>query len=98
MLKNNEIDAISYIQSSIEREPSYRYKAETEPLFKNVKEYLTGMHMVSQAQMKLEKAIDEKVKSEFEKEETKDVDLQSIEIQEVKEEEVEFNFMDKYNL
>ena len=38
------------------------------------------------------------VKSEFEKEETKEVDLQSIEIQEVEEEEVEFNFMDKYNL
>ena len=90
MLQMNEIEAISYIEYAIEKEPSYRYKAETEPLFKDIKDYLTGMHMVSQAQMKLEKAIDEKVKKEYERE------IVEPEIQEVKE-VVEFNFMDKFN-
>ena len=66
-LKANEIEAISYIEYAIEIEPSYRYKAEKEPMFQNIKDYLTGVHMVSQAQMKLEKAIDEKVKLEYEK-------------------------------
>lgn len=90
ILKNDEIAAVSNIQCAVEIDPSYRYKAETEPLFTNIKDYLKGMHMVSQAQMKLEKAIDEKVKMDYEKE------LSKIEIQEPKE-EVEFNFMDKFN-
>lgn len=90
MLQDDEIAAVSYIEYAIEKEPSYRYKAESEPLFKNIKDYLTGVHMVSQAQMKLEKAIDEKVKNEFEKE------MPEPEIQEVNE-VVEFNFMDKFN-
>ena len=100
-LKANEIEAISYIEYAIEIEPSYRYKAEKEPMFQNIKDYLTGVHMVSQAQMKLEKAIDEKVKLEYEKayekEETVSINMDDIEIQDVKEEEVEFNFMDKFN-
>ncbi len=100
-LSANEIEAISYIEYAIEIEPSYRYKAEKEPLFQNIKDYLTGVHMVSQAQMKLEKAIDEKVKLEYEKayedEEPVSVNMDDIEIQDVKEEEVEFNFMDKFN-
>ena len=93
---------LSYILYSIEIEPSYRYKAEKEPMFQNIKDYLTGVHMVSQAQMKLEKAIDEKVKLEYEKayekEEPVSINMDDIEIQDVKEEEVEFNFMDKFNL
>ena len=101
ILKSSEIEAISYIEYAIEIEPSYRYKAEKEPLFKDIKDYLTGVHMVSQAQMKLEKAIDEKVKKEYEheyeKEEVVSVNMDDIEIQEVKEEEIEFNFMDKFN-
>ena len=100
-LKANEIEAISYIEYAIEIEPSYRYKAEKEPMFQNIKDYLTGVHMVSQAQMKLEKAIDEKVKLEYEKayekEEPVSINMDDIEIQDVKEEEVEFNFMDKFN-
>lgn len=100
-LNANEIEAISYIEYAIEIEPSYRYKAEKEPLFQNIKDYLTGVHMVSQAQMKLEKAIDEKVKLEYEKayerEEPANINMDDIEIQDVKEEEVEFNFMDKFN-
>lgn len=100
-LNANEIEAISYIEYAIEIDPSYRYKAEKEPMFQNIKDYLTGVHMVSQAQMKLEKAIDEKVKKEYEKayeeEEKKNINMDDIEIQEVKEEEVEFNFMDKFN-
>lgn len=102
ILKESEIEAISNIEYAIGIEPSYRYKAENEPLFKNIKDYLTGVHMVSQAQMKLEKAIDEKVKKEYEEEyeleeKISSVNMEDIEIQEVKEEEVEFNFMDKFN-
>ena len=89
ILKENEIGAVNNIEYAVEIDPSFRYKAETEPLFKNIKDYLTGLHMVSQAQMKLEKAIDEKVKKEYEREEMK--------IHDINEDEVEFNFMDKYN-
>lgn len=90
ILNNLEIDAISYIEYAIEKDPGYRYKAESEPLFKDIKDYLTGVHMVSQAQMKLEKAIDEKVNKEFEN------DMKDSEIQDIKE-DVEFNYMDKFN-
>ncbi len=95
MLQNSEIDAISYIEYAIEKDPGYRYKAESEPIFKDIKDYLTGVHMVSQAQMKLEKAIDEKVKKEYDVEPY--VPTPEIEVQEVKEEEAEFNFMDKFD-
>lgn len=97
MLQSNEIEAISYIECAVEKDPGYRYKAESEPLFKNIKDYLTGVHMVSQAQMKLEKAIDEKVKTEFEKEEQEEAKKETdVEILDVKE-PIEFNFMDKFN-
>lgn len=76
ILQEREIDAISYIEYAVELDPGYRYKAETEPLFQNIKDYLKGMHMVSDAQMKLEKAINEKVKFEYEKEENKEIDGQ----------------------
>ena len=47
--------------------------------------------MVSEAQMKLEQEIDEKVKERYEKE------YEQIEINNnVKEEDVEFNFLDRY--
>lgn len=90
ILRNDEITAITNIEYAIELDPGFRYKAENEPLFVNIKDYLVGIHMVSQAQMKLEKAIDEKVKKDYETE------MAKIEIQEPKE-EVEFNFMDKFN-
>ena len=91
ILNNDEIKAVNYIEYAIDIDPSYRYKAESEPLFKDIKDYLTGMHMVSQAQMKLEQEIDEKVKEKYEK------DYNKIEINNnVKEDDVEFNFMDKY--
>lgn len=91
ILNNDEIKAVNYIEYAIDIDPSYRYKAESEPLFKDIKDYLTGMHMVSQAQMKLEQEIDEKVKEKYEK------DYSKIEINNnVKEDDVEFNFMDKY--
>ena len=90
ILKNDEIKAVSYIEYAINIDPTYRYKAETEPLFKNIKDYLEGIHMVSQAQMKLEKAIDEKVKKEYEKEEINENNTE-----EEMNDDVEFNFMDK---
>ena len=91
ILDSDEIKAVNYIEYAIEIDPSYRYKAESEPLFKNIKDYLTGMHMVSEAQMKLEQEIDEKVKEKYEQ------DYQKIEINDkVTEDDVEFNFMDKY--
>ena len=91
ILDGDEIKAVNYIQYAIEIDPGYRYKAESEPLFKNIKDYLTGVHMVSEAQMKLEQEIDEKVKEKYQK------DYDKIEInKDVKEDDVEFNFMDKY--
>ena len=91
ILNNDEIKAVNYIEYAIEIDPGYRYKAESEPLFKGIKDYLTGMHMVSQAQMKLEQEIDEKVKEKYEKE------YDNIKINDnITEDDVEFNFMDKY--
>lgn len=91
ILDNDEIRAVNYVQYAIEIDPGYRYKAESEPLFKNIKDYLTGVHMVSEAQMKLEQEIDEKVKEKYQKEYDKiDID------ENIKEDDVEFNFMDKY--
>lgn len=91
ILNSDEIKAVNYIEYAIELDPGYRYKAESEPLFKGIKDYLTGVHMVSQAQMKLEQEIDEKVKEKYEKE------YDNIKINDdVTEEDVEFNFMDKY--
>ena len=91
ILNSDEIKAVNYIEYAIEIDPGYRYKAESEPLFKGIKDYLTGMHMVSQAQMKLEQEIDEKVKEKYEKE------YEDIKINDnVTEDDVEFNFMDKY--
>lgn len=91
ILNSDEIKAVNYIEYAIEIDPSYRYKAESEPLFKSIKDYLTGMHMVSQAQMKLEQEIDEKVKEKYEKE------YDNIKINDdITEDDVEFNFMDKY--
>lgn len=68
ILKEDEISAASYIQKAIDLDPTYRYKAEKEPLFDSIKEYLAGMQMVSKAQMKLEQEIDDKVKEKYEKE------------------------------
>lgn len=91
ILNSDEIKAVNYIEYAIEIDPGYRYKAESEPLFKSIKDYLTGMHMVSQAQMKLEQEIDEKVKEKYEKE------YDNIKINDnITEDDVEFNFMDKY--
>ena len=91
ILNNDEIKAVNYIEYAIEIDPGYRYKADSEPLFKGIKDYLTGMHMVSQAQMKLEQEIDEKVKEKYEQE------IENIKINDnVTEDDVEFNFMDKY--
>lgn len=91
ILNNEEIKAVNFIEYAIEIDPGYRYKAESEPLFKSIKDYLTGVHMVSQAQMKLEQELDEKVKEKYKKE------YEEIKINnDVKEDDVEFNFMDKY--
>ena len=76
ILQEREVEAISYIENAISIDPGYRYKAETEPLFQNIKDYLKGMHMVSDAQMKLEKAINEKVKIEIEKDANKEIEGQ----------------------
>lgn len=86
ILKENEIDAVSNIQKAIDVDPTFRYKAENEPLFSNIIEYLQGIQMISTAQMKLEQEIDDKVKERYEEEYTKE-DL----------EKVHFNYFDKFN-
>ena len=68
ILKEDEISAVENVQKAIDIDPTFRYKAEKEPLFNSIKEYLAGMQMVSQAQIKLEQEIDEKVKEKYEKE------------------------------
>ena len=61
MLKEDEISAVNNIQKAMDVDPTFRYKAEKEPLFCNIIEYLEGMQMVSSAQVKLQHEIDEKV-------------------------------------
>ena len=87
ILKEDEISAAQFIQKSIDIDPTFRYKAEREPLFNSIKEYLAGMQMVSQAQMKLEQEVDEKVKEKYDKESKKSSATN----------EVQFNYMDKFN-
>ena len=87
ILKEDEISAAQFIQKSIDIDPTFRYKAEREPLFNGIKEYLAGMQMVSQAQMRLEQEIDEKVKEKYDKDSKKSAS----------ENEIQFNYMDRFN-
>jgi len=103
MLKENEIAAVEHVQKAIDVDPTYRYKAEKEPLFKSISEYLEGIQMVSNAQMKLEQGIDEKVKEKFEKEYSSNNDkdnkknLEESGYTEEDLEKVHFNYFDKFN-
>jgi tetratricopeptide (TPR) repeat protein len=87
ILRGEEIKAISYLEYAINIDGAYRYKADTEPLFKGIKDYLTGLHLVSQAQFKLEQEVNEKVKEKFEKEKN----YSQIEIG-----DVQFNYLDRF--
>jgi tetratricopeptide (TPR) repeat protein len=87
ILKNEEIKAISYLEYAVNIDSTYRYKADTEPLFKSIKDYLTGLHMVSRAQLKLEQEVNEKVKEKFEKEKN----YSQIEIS-----DAQFNYLDRF--
>lgn len=86
ILKENEIEAVENIKKAIDIDPTYGYRAEKEPLFNNVLDYLEGIKMVSSAQMKLEHNIDKKVKEKFEKE-----------YSEAELDKVHFNYFDKFN-
>ncbi len=88
ILSEEEIKAVTYLEYAIEIDASYRYKAESEPLFQKIKDYLTGIHMASQAQAKLEQEINEKVKAKYSKSK-----LNTDE--EIKDEA--FNYMDKFS-
>lgn len=87
ILNEEEIKAVTYLEYAIEIDSSYRYKADTEPLFKKIKDYLTGIHMVSQAQMKLEKEINEKVNEKYTGREYEQLEI----------EDAPFNYMDKFS-
>ena len=56
-------------------------------LFKKIKDYLTGIHMVSQAQMKLEQEINEKVNEKYSNSEYEQMEIG----------DEAFNYMDKYS-
>lgn len=87
ILNDEEIKAVTYLEYAIEIDATYRYKAESEPLFKKIKDYLTGIHMVSQAQMKLEREINEKVNEKYSNSEYRQIEIG----------EDSFNYMDKYS-
>ena len=87
ILKEDEINAVQSVQKAIDIDPTFRYKAEKEPLFDGIREYLAGMQMVSDAQMKLEHEIDAKVQEKYKKDLKKDISK----------EEVHFNYMDRFN-
>ncbi len=87
VLNGEEIKAVTYLEYAFEIDPSYRYKAESEPMFKKIKDYLKGMHMASQAQMKLEQEIDEKVNEKYSTQEYEQIELT----------DNTFNYMDKYS-
>ena len=87
ILNDEEIKAVTYLEYAIELDASYRYKSESEPLFKKIKDYLTGIHMVSQAQMKLEQEINEKVNEKYSNSEYEQMELT----------DTPFNYMDKYS-
>lgn len=86
ILKGNEIEAVESIQKAIDIDPTYIYKAEKEPMFNNITEYLEGMQLISTAQTKLEQEIDKKVKEKYEKE-----------YSEAELEKASFNYFDKFN-
>ena len=88
ILNGEDIKAVTYLEYAIEIDSSYRCKAESEPLFKKIKDYLKGLHMVSQAQMKLEQEVEEKVKIEYEKE---------LKSKSLNTDEIDFNYMDKFS-
>lgn len=87
ILNDEEIKAVTYLEYAFEIDASYRYKAESEPLFKKIKDYLTGIHMVSQAQMKLEQEINEKVNEKYSNSEYEQMEIG----------DEAFNYMDKYS-
>lgn len=87
ILNGEEIKAVTYLEYAIEIDASYRYKADSEPLFEKIKDYLTGLHMVSQVQMKLEKEIDKKVSENY----------KADDYQETETEGPQFNFMDRFS-
>lgn len=82
MLNGEEIKAVTYIEYAIEKDSTYRYKADSEPMFNKIKDYLKGLHMVSQVQMQLEKDLDKKLIKE------EDTSFSN---------DAQFNFMDKYS-
>ena len=94
ILKENEITAVENIQKAIDVDPTFRYKAEKEPLFQNIAEYLEGMQMISTAQMKLEQEIDEKVKEKYEKESNHSEEK---EVTQTELENIHFNYFYKFH-
>lgn len=87
ILNGEDIKAVTYLEYAIEIDASYRYKADSEPLFEKIKDYLTGLHMVSQVQMKLEKEIDKKVSENYKADDYQQID----------DEEAQFNYMDRFS-
>lgn len=87
ILKEDEITATQYIQKAIDEDPTFRYKAEKEPLFSSIREYLAGLQMISHAQVKLEQEVDTKVKERY-----------NSELKNIKPEDaIQFNYMDRFN-
>lgn len=54
MLKEEEMKAVAQLNYAINIDSSYKYKAESEPLFAKIKDYITGIHIANQVMQQAE--------------------------------------------
>ena len=54
ILNDEEIKAVTYLSYAIDIDSSYKYKAESEPLFAKIKDYITGLSMANKVMQQAE--------------------------------------------
>ena len=54
ILNDEEIKAVTYLGYAIDIDSSYKYKAESEPLFGKIKDYITGLSMANKVMQQAE--------------------------------------------
>ena len=54
ILNDEEIKAVTYLGYAIDIDSSYKYKAESEPLFAKIKDYITGLSMANRVMQQAE--------------------------------------------